>query len=261
MEQELQFQKLEPVDITEEADDVGTDFDKAFGDWQLDQTPSGNAKFLKRIDPVIEKGLSMYGHSGSPAVKAKAKLEALKAARTFDPTKAKLQTYLLTNLQSIRRIGRKTNEVIRVPERIALESSALARAEDELADDLGREPTDIEIADKMGISLTRIQKIRTYTPGVLSSSTLQEGDDDMQEEPASRSPREQGANKYWLDMVYGQLDPLDKKIMEYSFGMYGRPRLTNNEIAAKLKRSPGAVSQRKSKIQAILDRESTLSPF
>ena len=49
--------------------------------------------------------------------------------------------------------------------------------------------------------------------------------------------------------------------MEWSLGLHGREKLSNKEIANKLLRSPGAISQRKAKIQQLLRQEETLSPF
>jgi hypothetical protein len=57
------------------------------------------------------------------------------------------------------------------------------------------------------------------------------------------------------------MDPINQKIMEHSLGLHGQPRLPNHEIAKLLRLSPGAISQRKARIQQTLDKESELSPF
>ena len=62
-------------------------------------------------------------------------------------------------------------------------------------------------------------------------------------------------------MVYQGLSPLDQRVMELTLGMRGNKKLSNQEIAAKLNRSPGAITQRKTKIQQLLDQEQKLSPF
>ena len=45
------------------------------------------------------------------------------------------------------------------------------------------------------------------------------------------------------------LRPISQSILEHTAGLHGRPILSNQELAAKLRLSPGAVSQRKAKIQ------------
>ena len=56
----------------------------AFETWKANQTPEGNVAFLKEIDPIVQKGVQMYGGS-NPLASSKAKLLALKAAQKFDP--------------------------------------------------------------------------------------------------------------------------------------------------------------------------------
>ena len=66
---------------------------------------------------------------------------------------------------------------------------------------------------------------------------------------------------YWTEIVYQDLGPVDQKIMEMSLGMHGQKKLSNLEIAKKLNRSPGAITQRKMRIQELLNQESDFSPF
>ena len=68
-------------------------------------------------------------------------------------------------------------------------------------------------------------------------------------------------NDIWLQVIYDDLSPIDKKIFEYALGYNGKSVLSNQQIAAKLGRSPGAISQRKLLIQKMIDQESDLSPF
>ena len=67
-------------------------------------------------------------------------------------------------------------------------------------------------------------------------------------------------NRQWVFLSTGERGA-DQKIMELSLGMRGHKPLSNLEIAKKLGRSPGALSQRKAKIQAMIDKEEDLSPF
>ena len=62
-------------------------------------------------------------------------------------------------------------------------------------------------------------------------------------------------------MVYYDLDDTNQSIMEYTLGLHGAPVLENREIANRLGITAGAVSQRKAKIQAMLDEQFMVDPF
>ncbi len=230
----------------------------AYDSWMSNQTPEGNAELLKAIDPIVRKGTQMYGDA-SPNSKSRAKLMALDAMKSYDPKRSRIQSHLLTQMQGLRRQVRKQQEVIRVPERILLESNKLKNYSQEITDELGREPTDAELSDKLGISLDRLRQVRSYQPGMTTgrAATI----DPEQGGIASHLPGSHDASDAWVSIVYNDLPPLDQKIMEYTLGLHGHKKLNNQEIAKKLNRSPGSISQRKVKIQNILDQESDLSPF
>lgn len=230
----------------------------AYEAWQTNQTPAGNATFLKAIDPIVQKGLKMYADQ-NPLASSRARLVALDAARKYDPKRSRLQSHMLNQMQSLRRINRQQQEVLRVPERILLERNRLQEYEQELADEYGREPSDAELADRLGVSLRRLAKIRKYQPG-MSTGQLSAADPE-QGMPGVKIPGQQEAEDYWAEIVYMDLAPLDQKVMELSLGMNGHPKLSNKEIAKRLNRSPGAITQRKMKIQKLLDQEQDLSPF
>ncbi len=231
----------------------------AFDAWQKNKTPEGNAAFLREIDPVVQKGVKMYGGS-SPLATSKAKLIALRAAEKYDPKRSRLQSHLLTNLQELQRVQRQQHEVIRAPEKVLLENQKLNAAVQELTDLTGREPTDAELSDHLGVSFDRLTKIRKFQPGISSSQAETETEEGDVLTPASKLPTVSDSS-HWLEIVYSSLNPLDQRIMELGLGLHGNKKLSNLEIAKKLNRSPGAITQRKIKIQKMMDQEFELSPF
>ena len=234
------------------------DYQPAWDSWQKDQSPAGNAAFLKAIDPIVSKGVKYYA-GGDPLASSRGKLLALEAAKKYDPSKARLQSHILSHMQGLKRIDRDLHAVISVPERILQDSTKLREYNQELSDELGREPTDEELMDRYGISKARLAKIRTYQPGL--STGQAEAVNPEEGGVASRLPGDTRNEDLWLDIVYQDLGTTDKKILEYSLGLNGQPKLSNQEIAAKLGRSPGAITQRKVRIQQLLDQEQDLSPF
>jgi len=231
----------------------------AYETWQQNQTPEGNAAFLQAINPVVQKGIQMYG-SDSPLSASRGRLMALDAMRKYDPRRSRLQSHLLNQMQGLRRVTQKQHNVLRVPEKILLESQRLRTYQQELSDELGREPSDAELSDRLGLSPQRLAKIRTYQPGMTSGQM--EEIDPLSGGTAGRLPGSHNeASDLWVQIVYQDLSPMDQKILEMSLGLNGQSKRSNQEIAKALGRSPGAITQRKARIQTLLNQEQDLSPF
>lgn len=215
-------------------------------------SPAAKAAFLKHVHPVIEAAIRTHVGQSSPLLVSRARRMALDAARTYDPKRARLQTHLFNQLQGLKRANRQLSTVVKVPERIAIDRHHLERYTKELADELGREPTDAELADKTGFSAKRIAAVRRYRPAVAEGTLTALSDGNVYGGVDEVGRARVGM---WREMVYDELSPQDRRIMEHTLGMNGRRVLSNLEVARKIGRSPGLVSQRKAYIQALLDQE------
>jgi len=231
------------------------EFAEPYGAWKKTPSPATNAAMLTLLRPHIDKAVSMHLGQGSanPLLTSRARRMALDALPRYDPSRAKLSTFVTNELQGLKRVRRQQSQVVKAPERILLDRAALQEREQELRDSLGREPSDMELADWSGFSLARIAKVRQFQPAVATGTLENAGvSPGMQETPLSDT---------WVQLVYGDLSATDQRILEHTLGLHGRRRLSNQEIAAKLRLSPGAISQRKKKIQELLDKERELSPL
>ncbi len=229
-------QKLEP------------EFQELYTQWSAQpQNKAVTGKLLTALNPTIDKAIRAHVGDPHPLIKSKARNIVLKSLPKYDPAQTQLNTYITNQLYSLRRVNRKQTQIISIPERMTQEYSRLNAAEANLRDQLGREPTTIELADNVGLSPKRIQKIRSFKYPVPESQAEALG--------PNFSPGIQSKKSHWLEVIYHDLDNTDQQIMEYSFGMFGKPMLSNQTIATKLGLSPGAVSQRKAKIQKYLDDE------
>jgi len=236
------------------------DFADDFHAWKGNDTPVTRGALLKRVSPVIDRAVVSYaGADASPSVRSRAKLMTLQAFKTYDPARGTMRTHLLSQLQGLRRTAAQSNQIISVPERVALDRQHLREAEEELRDKFGREPSDMEVANYTGLSMRRLGYVRQAAPGTNTGSILDEEGDVYS--PASNVPGAHSQDDAWADMVYYDLGDTDRTIMEYTLGLRGAPVLSNVDLAAKLGVSPGAVSQRKAKIQAMLDARSEMDPF
>lgn len=228
--------------------------------WKTTPTPQSTGNLLRAMQPAIDRALVAHGDVKDPILRSNARKLALDAVKKYDPYRGvKLSTHVIGQLQTLRRVNRQQQQIVSVPERVSMDRMQLEIAETEMNDELGRNPTIFELSDRMKLSPKRIKYIRQFKPviaeGTLSANTLDEEGNSF-EPSVVQAP----SNK-WLELVHADLDPIDQKIMEWSFGLYGTKPLNNQSIATKLRLSPGAISQRKSRIQKLLDDNQRLSPF
>lgn len=230
-----------------------------FGMWQRNPSKFNTTSLLRTIQPDVDKAISAHVGESNPLIRSRAKKMALAAVRNYDPTKAKLGTHIVNHLQGLKRVARQQSQILPVPERVSLDQSYIDTARKELEDELGREPTIIELADKTYLSPKRIQYVRKFRMPV-SEGYLSAGSAEGEDSPSSPEV-DSDRTPVWLEFVYSDLGPIDQKIMEWTLGLHGSSKFSNSVIARKLKITPGAVSARKSKIQKMLDQQSQLSPF
>ena len=110
--------------------------------------------------------------------------------------------------------------------------------------------------------MRRIRKIRAFNQPVSEGMTTQEvPEESYGGDVASVIPGDHRAADAWFDFVYGDLSPTDKLVVDMTLGRNGRRRTSTQEIARKLNITPGAVSQRAAKIQAMLDKRHEYGGF
>lgn len=235
---------------------VSSDFDQLYTAWKKNQTPESNTQILAAVQPVIDSALSSYAGAGhSPTMRSRARMMALKALGTYEPNKGNVRTHLLSQLQSLRRAAAKEQNIISIPEQVGLDFQKLTSAENELRDQYGRDPTDDELADYTNLSRRRLQKIRKFNQPLAEGTVSRIVDEDSTGgDVASSIPGRTSAADAWMDFVYDDLGPTDKLIMDMTLGRNGKRRASTQEIANRLRLTPGAISQRAAKIQAMLDK-------
>jgi DNA-directed RNA polymerase specialized sigma subunit len=213
------------------------------------QPNSGNLKLvLDSYDDVISKATEQFsGGYNSPVLKRRAQIMAARAMKTFDPTRGtKVSTHIYNALQPIRRLAPAMSEAIVVPERVAIDMSKLDGADKELYNFLGRDASDVELADSTGLSVKRINKLRQMHMPVNEGSFR-----DLENPDIVESPGVQGKTpgETITDYVYFDLNPLDQKVMEMTSGYGGRTTLPLEDIAVALGKPYKWVSQRAGIIQ------------
>ncbi len=211
---------------------------------------------LTHADPIITKSLRAYGRGSydSPTLYSKAKLMFVKGLQSYDPSKAKLNTFMLSYMKGLNRASVKEDRIISLPEQLLLEANRLREEEERFEDQYDRPPNDVELADRMNLSRKRIAQIRSVkskTPISIGAASEDEDEGDRTFDPVVSE--ESFARKHWREAVYLDEDDTNKLIMEHTLGMHNKPVLSNQEIAKLLNMSPSAVSQRKAKLQQKLE--------
>lgn len=232
---------------------IEPDLAEPFDTWRVRRTPQTAQALLQKLEPVRRAALTTYGGPAgatSPTLGSRAKLIMLDALERYDPTRSSMKTFMMSHLQGLRRASVREGRVVSAPEQVLLDSSRLAEATNELSDRLGRDPSDSELADHVGMSLKRIAHVRRLKPSVAEGglATLEDG----MSTPYAPAVDLRGREHSLYEFLYHGADPVDQLIMEHTLGLHGKPRLQNQQLAAKLRLSPGAVSQRKARLQAAL---------
>lgn len=238
------------------------EYTHAYETWKRAPSPETNDELLKALDPVIDSAVKTYGGGNNSIVRSRAKKILMDSLPKYDPAATKLKTYAFNQLQGLKRFSMQQSQIISIPEQVQLDYVNLAKSENELRDTLGRDPTDTELADATSLSLKRIGYVRklrmpSSEGGVLKPMT---GSDNTDFNDPAVNP--QDSNKElsaWHSFVYDSLGDIDKLIMEHSFGLNGKKVLSSQQIAAKLRVSPAAISIRKNKIQQELDKRDKLN--
>lgn len=217
--------------------------------WMRKPTPSNLNSVVKSLRPTIDNAISSYaGGSSAPTIRSQAKLLAARAVKSYDPTRgAKLNTHVMSQLQPLMRYKQQTSKPVRMSERRLRQLSDLEQLENDFKERHGRDPSDVEIADTMGLSLKAISRIRTYKDP-FSDLTASPGSVQADQVISRVDPQE-----IWFDYVYHDLSDIDRNIIDWKLGRKGQA-LSNTDIARKLRLSNSAVTQRLAKIQTQLDK-------
>ena len=212
-----------------------------FDTWKADPRPETLTPLIQGLGPTIDRGLSTYGYQKDPNMRSAAELHLIKGLPRYDPERSKIDTWATNELKRVPRLGLQQRHSIPIPEQAASDIQSIRQAETELRHRLGRDPTPDETADATSLSVRRIGSVKsrfgapTVTQEMVRSSEGQE---------TAIGSQTADRDELVIDLVYGELNPVDQKIMDWSLGWHGQPKLPKAEIAKRLGLSPARITQR-----------------
>jgi len=213
-----------------------------YTDWKASPTKKTLSPLMNTLDPVIDKALKTYGGASADALRTRARLMTIDYLNSYDPSKGMaLSSYVHQNLKSLNREKAKRAHTVHIPENVILQKNKLYQATKTFESEYGREPNTDELSDITKIPRKAIERSRNYKGTIASSIAITEKGDSLFSKGAD-------FEKVWSDYVYHDLDPIDKKIFEWTTGYAGAKVIPKGMVAKKLKITPAAVSLRINKI-------------
>lgn len=205
-------------------------------EWKRSPTPMNLQRLLDQLNPVIQRAVNQWtGSLARPALELEAKTLAKEAIESYRPTGgASLATHVTNRLKKLSRLSYQHQNLARIPEYQQLKFNTYATAQAQLQDDLGRDPTSVELADQLGWSEPAVAKFRQN----LRQEFIESG-----ETPPIFDERPEDSGM--IDYIYYDLAPIQQKIFEFTTGYQGAPTLSNPEIMRKLKLTQGQLSYQK----------------
>jgi RNA polymerase primary sigma factor len=186
-----------------------------------------------------------YANLGLPLMDliSEGNIGLVKAVERFDPSKGgKLSTYGAWWIkQSIKRALANQGKTIRLPVHLVDKIAKIRRVGASLSDELGREASDEEIAEEIGMNAAKVSRLKqaAIRPASLDAPV---GDEDSTEfgelvgDEAAVDPFENLSEKNLqleLGDLLGQLDDREKRIISARFGLEGSEPITLEEVGEK----------------------------
>jgi RNA polymerase primary sigma factor len=222
-----------------------------------------------------------YANFGLPVLDliSEGNIGLMKAVERFDPKKGgKLSTYAAWWIkQSIRRALASQAKTIRLPVHLIDKIGKMRRVSSQMMEELGREPTDDELADEIGLSSSKVTALKSAAlrPASLDQP-IQDGESfqfgDIVGDEESDNPFETLRDKDMLEELeelLHMLDDRERMIINSRFGLDGqepktlgvigetfgvtRERIRQLQNVALLKLR-GALGKRERRLDAMLIR-------
>jgi len=239
---------------------------------------NARATMIKANLRLVVKIAHDYANLGLPLLDliSEGNIGLMKAVERFDPKKGgKLSTYAAWWIkQSIKRALANQAKTIRLPVHLVDKISKMKRLAMRMSEKLGREPTDQELADALGLPRAKVAQLREISvrPASLDATIGDEDDTQFSEivgDENAATPFEMLRDKNMRDDVRDlleELDPREAEILKARYGLDGGRQRTLEEVGEKLKVTRERVRQLQNialaKLRRLMEKQDKpLPPF
>lgn len=174
----------------------------------------------------------------------------IQALETYDPTKAALNTHVQNRVKY--RLGRYTqrySQLGRIPEERARLIDPLRNREAVLREQLGREPSDLELSDDIAANVTEMRT--SVTPKMVSTLRRELKRQDLRAEAAGGEAFIPGENRMmqYITFLHGSLNPEQQLVLEHTYEGFGKPVIVDPiQLSEKIGLSPQKIRAIKKQI-------------
>jgi DNA-directed RNA polymerase specialized sigma subunit len=213
-------------------------------DWNNSgKDPNKLRPLLSSLQPLVKNRMRLFEHNvrdiPPSAIQSEFQDQLLGALETYQPGKAKLNTWISTRLKKANRFISTYQNPGRIGEKRTGQIAKFQNVESLLTQEFGRRPTEYEIADHAQMPVGDVRKLQTeirksFPSGHFGSAS-----------PATITP---SRTNEILELLPHDLTSDEAPVFEYVFGRGGKPKLGTGAIAKKLGMSAPKISRIKKSI-------------
>jgi RNA polymerase primary sigma factor len=204
--------------------------------------PEARSHMIRANLRLVVKIAQDYANYGLPLLDliSEGNIGLMKAVERFDPNKGgKLSTYAAWWIkQSIKRALANQSKTIRLPVHMVDKISKMRRVAMAMSEELGREPTDDELSEEIGIDRAKLSqlKVASMRPASLDAPISEDDSTEFGEivgDETAQTPFEMLSHKNMhgqLDGLLTVLDERERKIIDARFGLNGQKARTLEEV-------------------------------
>jgi DNA-directed RNA polymerase sigma subunit (sigma70/sigma32) len=198
---------------------------------------------LRSLNPIIQKNVNKFAASGLPrsAVETEARRLVLQSFETYDPTKSAVATHATNHLKHLQRFVLEYQNIGKIPEHRGLAITKYKSIHRQIKEDLGREPTIVELADELKWSNSEVMRMQSELRSDLTISSFGDEDEPYIESIFHEIPETEEI----AELLYYESDPEEQVILEHWLqSTRTGERLPYSEIALKLNKPESYVKRK-----------------